>query len=62
MRNPNPKYCVDGHEYPNEESCLAGDGQYKPFRIFDTDAQDYLPGVFDTREEAEAALAKMEAK
>lgn len=50
------RYCVDGHEYPDTESNLAGDGQHPPFRVFDIDAQDYLPGVYATRAEAEAAL------
>lgn len=58
--NPNPKLVVDGHEFPDEESELSGDGQYAPFYIFDTDAQDYLPGTYESREEAEAALSSME--
>ena len=54
---------VDGHEFPDSDypdgindSALLGDGQFPPFRIFDADAQDYLPGTYPTREEAEAAL------
>ncbi|WP_425902475.1 hypothetical protein [Agrobacterium radiobacter] len=47
------KFCVDGHEFENEESALAGDGEFAPFRIFDIENQDYLPGTYPTREEAE---------
>jgi hypothetical protein len=47
------KYSVDGHEFENEESNLAGDGQFPPFRIFDINAQDYLPGIYASRADAE---------
>jgi hypothetical protein len=50
------KFCVDGHEFENEESALAGDGRFAPFRIFDIKNQDYLPGTYQTREEAENNL------
>jgi hypothetical protein len=56
--NPNPRYVVDGHEAKNKESCLAGDGQFPPFRVLDTDAQNYLPGTYKTRAEAEKAAAR----
>lgn len=48
-----PHLCVDGHEFANAESNLAGDGQFPPFRVFDVEAQDYLPGTFPTRIAAE---------
>lgn len=54
--NPNPKYVVDGHEHDHPDSSLAGDGQYAPFYIFDTDAQDYVGGPFTSRAEAVAQL------
>lgn len=57
IQNPNPKLCVDGHEFADRESNLTGDGKFAPFRIFDTDAQDYLPGEYPTRAAAENALA-----
>lgn len=56
------KYCVDGHEFPEEESNLAGDGEFAPFRIFDIEAQDYLPGTYETRGGAENALSIFLAK
>ena len=55
--NPNPRYVVDGHMYPNEESDFAGDGEFPPFGVFDVEAQDYILPFYDTREAAEAALA-----
>lgn len=59
--NPNPPYVVDGHEFPNEESNLAGDGEFPPFRIFDTNAQDYVCGTFATREAAQFVCDRMNA-
>jgi hypothetical protein len=56
--NPNPRYVVDGHEAENEESNLAGDGEFPPFRVLDTDAQNYLPGTYKTRAEAETAAKR----
>lgn len=56
MPNPNPRYCVDGHEFNNVDSEMAGDGQFAPFRVFDTKAQDYLPGTYATRVDAERAI------
>lgn len=50
------RYVVDGHEFENPESDLLGDGQFPPFRILDIEAQDYLPGVYNTRAEAETAM------
>lgn len=47
-------FVVDGHTYKNEESDLAGDGQFAPFYVFDIAAQDYLPGTFPTRNQAQA--------
>lgn len=59
MSNPNPKFVVDGHEFPNEESNLAGDGRHAPFYVFDSDAQDYVGGPYDTRELAQRAARKL---
>lgn len=52
--NPNPLYVVDGHEFDDEDSALLGDGQFAPFRVFDTVAQQHLALKFGTREDAEA--------
>ena len=51
---PNPVYVVDGHEDWSPDSCLTADGRFPPFHIFMPGVQDYLPGAFDTRDEAEA--------
>lgn len=48
-----PRYIVDGHEAPNEESSFLADGKYPPFVIFDVDKQENLPGEYGTRDEAE---------
>lgn len=47
-------FCVDGYETESRESNLAGDGAFPPFLIFNPPAQDYVPGAYPTREEAEA--------
>lgn len=47
-------FCVDGYETESRESNLAGDGAFPPFLIFNPPAQDYMPGAYPTREEAEA--------
>ena len=52
-------YCVDGYEFPTDDSNLAGDGEFPPFLIFDTRKQDYLPGSYATRAEANAALRRL---
>jgi hypothetical protein len=36
------RFVVDGHEFPNEESSLLGDGEYPPFWVFDVEEQEYL--------------------
>lgn len=51
--NPNPAYVVDGHESPDEDSMLAGDGQFPPFRIFHTPSQTYAPTYFTHRAPAQ---------
>ena len=51
-----PSFCVDGHEYDDPESNMLGDGQWAPFRVFDINAQGYLPGEYNTRQEAEEAM------
>lgn len=50
---PSIRYSVDGHENADPDSPLAGDGQFGPFRIFDINAQEYLPGLFFRRDEAQ---------
>lgn len=57
--NPNPPFVVDGHEHSNIDSNWVGDGQYPPFRIFDTAKQRYVGPEYRTRVAAEAALRKM---
>lgn len=52
-------YCVDGHEFDNEESNLAGDGRYAPFRVFDIAAQDYVGPTYST---TDAAMHGVSAK
>ncbi len=59
--NPNGvRYCVDGHEFPNEDSEMLGEGAYPPFLIFDIEAQDYLPHPYPSRNEAESELRRLE--
>lgn len=53
MQEQDFKFCVDGHEFPDEESSLLGDGMFPPFRIFDVDKQDYVGQSFNIREDAE---------
>ncbi|MEY2153069.1 hypothetical protein AB7849_19345 [Rhodanobacter sp. 115] len=48
-----PRFVVDGHEFPNEESSFTGDGKYPPFVVFDIDRQENLPGEYATRGQAE---------
>lgn len=43
------RYCVDGTEFPDEDSEMLGDGGFPPFMIFDTTAQEYTPEKFKTR-------------
>lgn len=62
LRRLNPRYVVDGHEFENEESNMAGDGNFPPFRIFDTDKQDYVGPEYPTRAAAEAALDLLKGK
>lgn len=47
------RYVVDGHITEDPDSDLDGYGQFAPFRIFVPDRQDYLPGTYATREEAQ---------
>jgi hypothetical protein len=54
------RYCVDGYEFPDEESCLLGDGAFPPFRIFDIEAQDYVGPTYNSRESAELVCEDME--
>lgn len=39
------------------DGTFQGDGEDAPFVVFDIDAQQNLPGIYETREEAEIALA-----
>lgn len=60
--NPNGiDYCVDGYEFPDEESNLAGDGQFAPFRVFNINAQDYVGGTYTTREAAQVEADRLNA-
>lgn len=52
---------VDGHESESPNAALDSSGRFPPFHIFDSDAQDWLPGSYPTREAAEQALARMES-
>lgn len=51
-------YTIDGLEFeatePDDEPLYDGDGQYPPFRIFVVSAQTYLPGLYASRNAAEA--------
>ena len=61
-RNPKPEtrnLCVDGHEYDDTESNWAGDGQFPPFAVFDIDAQKNLLPFYQTRKQAEEAMASL---
>jgi hypothetical protein len=58
--NPNPRYVVDGHESTDEESAWAGDGQFPPFAIFDTQEQRNLVPFYPTRKAAELAMKKLQ--
>jgi hypothetical protein len=51
---PTPRYCVDGND---EHGCYAGDGWLPPFVIFNIEAQENLPGYYQTREAAEWSLS-----
>ena len=53
----NREVFVDGHEYDDPDSDLAGDGQFAPFYVFDADLQRNVAGPFDSRAEAEEAKA-----
>jgi len=60
--NPNPRYVIDGHQFPNEESDLLGDGRFPPFGIFDTEKQDYVKPFHATRKAAEEALKRLQSQ
>lgn len=59
---PQPRYCVDGHEFDDPDSAFAGDGAFPPFRVFDIPAQDYLPGSHPTRAAAQAVADRLNGK
>lgn len=50
----NPRYVVDGLEFPNLDSNYMGDGAYPPFRVFDVEKQLYISGLYPTRQLAQA--------
>jgi hypothetical protein len=50
------RYCVDGRVGDWDDAEYQGDGQFAPFVIFDIAAQRNLPGFYETREAANAAL------
>lgn len=49
-----PYLCVEGTD---EYGCYAADAEGAPFVIYDIEAQQNLPGYYQTRAEADAALA-----
>lgn len=54
---------VDGSDGPDRDtSVFMGDGQFPPFVVFDAGEQCNLPGEYETRAEAEAALAAIQSK
>lgn len=53
------RWCVDGHDSAHPDAAYAGDGTFPPFVIFDIAEQDNLPGLYQTRQEAEEALVKL---
>jgi hypothetical protein len=53
------RYVVDGHEFPNEDANLMGDGEYPPFLVFDVDAQDYVGGTYPTRDAAQVEATRL---
>lgn len=59
--NPNPRYVIDGHEFLDGDGDMVGDGEFPPFEIFDTEAQNYVAPPYPTRQEAETALAALNA-
>lgn len=56
-----PRFVVDGQESSDPDSPMVGDGMYPPFRIFEPDWQEYVPGNYATREQAEAVCERMNA-
>lgn len=62
--NPNGvRYCVDGLTHADPDTAeYQGDGQFAPFVIFDIQEQRNLPGEYETREAAEAALARIDGE
>lgn len=56
------RYCVDGHEYEDPESNLAGDGEFPPFRVFDIEEQDWLGTPYDTREAAQVEADRLNSE
>jgi hypothetical protein len=55
------RFIVDGTVYPNDPDgpLYQADGQYAPFVIFDIEAQESLPGQYETRAAAEAAITRL---
>lgn len=53
------RYCVDGHLFENEDSDLAGDGEFAPFYVFNIEAQDYLLPPYPSRAEAQAEADRL---
>lgn len=59
MTYNHPALIVEGHEFPDPESCIAPDGEFPPFRLFSPAAQDYLRAEFPDRATAETACAAL---
>jgi hypothetical protein len=45
------RFSIDGFEADDPDSMQSSEGQFPPFRIFDSSAQEYLFGEFQTRAE-----------
>lgn len=54
LKHGQPRYLVDGHEFPNEASNLTIDGNYPPFYVFDVDRQEHAEFGWGYRTKAAA--------
>lgn len=57
LLNPNPEFIVDGFDFDDPDSMQSSDGAFPPFRIFHSASQNYIPGEYQVRAEAEAIAA-----
>lgn len=56
---PTLRYIVDGHEYPDSDAQLVGDGQYAPYLVFDIEEQRHLGTEWPNRQSAEAEAKRL---